>query len=184
MKNKIKPWTELKSESVYSARVFELRKKLMRSSDGTIEDDFYYIKSNDWVQVIPITEDNKVVMVEQYRHGVDLVTLELPGGLVDPGEDPMETAKRELTEETAYVADELIQIGWSHPNPAIQTNSSFCYLAKNVKPCGKQNFDLHEEIHLHLVPLEKIPELIKQGKISHAIMLCAFYFLENWEREN
>lgn len=176
MKN-IKPWIKLNSESVYKARVFELKKKLMRSPCGGMEDDFYYIKSNDWVQIIPITKDNQVIMVEQYRHGIDEITLELPGGLVDPGEDPKETAKRELEEETGHIANDLIEIGWSHPNPAIQTNKSFCYLAKDVCPSGEQNFDEHEDIHLHFIDLDEIESLINENKITHAVMLCAFYFL-------
>jgi 8-oxo-dGTP pyrophosphatase MutT (NUDIX family) len=141
-----------------------------------MEHDFYIIESRDWVNVIPLTEDDRVVMVRQYRHGSKEVTLEIPGGLLDPGDTPEKAAARELLEETGYEAKEYVEIGRYTPNPAIFTNRCYTFMARNVKKIGNPMPDQTEDLEVVLIPLAEVQELIRKGEIDHAIVIAAFFF--------
>jgi 8-oxo-dGTP pyrophosphatase MutT (NUDIX family) len=134
------------------------------------------IETQDWVNIIPITADHRVVMVRQYRHGSREVTLEIPGGLVDVGETPESAAARELLEETGYQAEGVVKIGVSNPNPAIFNNRCYTFVARNVTKVRDPMPDQTEDIEVVLIPLMEIPELIRKGKIDHAIVISAFYW--------
>jgi 8-oxo-dGTP pyrophosphatase MutT (NUDIX family) len=114
-------------------------------------------------------------MVRQYRHGTRSITLEIPGGLVEHMDTPEETAIKELREETGYKASEMIPLGSVHPNPAIQNNQCYTFLAKNVFLAGEQQQDEKEDIEVLLRPLSEIPRLIREGEITHSLVLAAFY---------
>ena len=159
-------------------RVFDLHAQRMRSPDGNYEDDYFYIRTADWVNIIPITVDEQVVLVRQYRHGINEFSLETPGGMVDAGEkDPSLTAARELAEETGYVPKKVEHLGTLRPNPAMLTNQCHVYLATGVELSGKQNLEISEDITVHLVPLREIPEMIVRGEIVHSIVAAAFFLL-------
>jgi len=138
--------------------------------------EFHVIESRDWINVIPITSDERVVMVRQYRHGSREIALEIPGGIVDPGETPQGAAARELLEETGYQSEDWSQIGEVNPNPAIFRNRCFTFLARKVKKIADPKPDQAEDIETILVHLADIPDLIRQGKIDHAIVVAAFHF--------
>jgi 8-oxo-dGTP pyrophosphatase MutT (NUDIX family) len=123
-------------------------------------------------------------MVRQYRHGSRAVTLEIPGGLVDSGDTPEKAAARELLEETGYQAEELTKIGAANPNPAIFNNCCYTFMARNITKVRDPMPDQTEEIEVVLIPLVDIPELIRQGKIDHTIVISAFYwyFLQGQNR--
>jgi 8-oxo-dGTP pyrophosphatase MutT (NUDIX family) len=144
-----------------------------------MEHDFHIIESEEWVNIIPLTPDDRVVMVRQYRHGSRAVTLEIPGGLADPGDTPEEAAVRELLEETGYHADRWTKIGVANPNPAIFNNRCYTFLAQDIQKVSDLIPDQTEDIEVVHVPLVDIPELIRTGKIDHAIVISAFtwYFL-------
>ena len=129
----------------------------------------YVFEFDSWANVVALTKNNEVVLVKQYRHGVQEVLLELPGGVVDDGENPLEGAKRELMEETGYSAGNIIEVGRIFPNPAIQQNTLYCYLATDVELTGEQHLDDAEEIEVHLVPLDELIEMVRQGKFLHAL---------------
>lgn len=135
----------------------------------------YVFEFDAWANVVAITKNNEVVLVKQYRHGVQEVLLELPGGVVDDGENPLEGAKRELMEETGYSAGTIIEVGRLYPNPAIQQNTLYCYLATDVELTGEQHLDDAEEIEVQLVPLEELIEMTRQGKFLHALNVAVLF---------
>ncbi len=172
----IKPWQHIRSQSVQSFRVFSIRTDTAVSPRTGVEPDFYVIESQDWVNIIPLTADHRVVMIKQYRHGSREVTLEIPGGLVDSGDTPEGAAVRELLEETGYHAKEVAKIGVSNPNPAIFNNRCHTFVARDVMKGSEPMPDQTEDIEVVLIPLTDIPELIRKGKIDHAIVISAFYW--------
>jgi ADP-ribose pyrophosphatase len=170
-----KPWKIVSTHTDRSYRVFDLRKDRAVSPRTKEEYDFFVLESNPWVNVIPLTDDHQVVLVRQYRHGIRDVTLEIPGGLVDDGDTPEQAAWRELSEETGFGAEEMIPLGFVHPNPAIQNNKCFTFFAKNALQVGEQKQDGGEDIEIVLRPLSEIPGLIRDGAISHSLVIVAFY---------
>ena len=179
MSEERKNWTKLDDRLLQKTRVFDLRVQRMRSPDESYEDDFFYIQTLDWVNVIPITPEGDVIFVEQYRHGINERTLETPGGLVDPGSTPRQTAEKELAEETGYSSPRLTLLGTIHPNPAMLTNQCHIFLAENAERTHVQELEPAEDIILHSFPLVKIPHMIASGAISHAVVVAAFFFVRN-----
>ena len=172
----IKPWPCIRSQTGQSYRVFSIRTDTTLSPRTGMEHDFYIIESGNWVNVIPLTSDHQVVMIRQYRHGSREITLEIPGGLVDPGDTPEEAAARELLEETGYQAKTLEEIGVVSPNPAIFNNRCYTFLAQRIEKVGHPRFDQTEDIEVVLIPLADIPNLILEGEIDHAMVITAFYW--------
>lgn len=128
-----------------------------------------------WANVLALTKDRRAVLIRQYRHGVQEVLWEIPGGVVEDGEDPLEGVKRELLEETGYVASEFIQVGMLYPNPALQTNTMYSFLALNAEKVSGQNLDGGEDIEVHLVPLDDLVPMIKRGEILHALDVAVLF---------
>lgn len=174
----IKPWPCIRSQPGQSTRVFSIRIDTTLSPRTGTEHDFFIIESGDWVNVIPLTSDHQVVMIRQYRHGSREITLEIPGGLVDPGDTPREAAARELLEETGYQAKTLGEIGVVNPNPAIFNNRCYTFLAQHVERVGNPRFDQTEDIEVVLIPLADIPKLVLEGEIDHAMVIAAFYWYD------
>lgn len=170
----VKPWKRLSSHPLYDCRVFKVRADQFCSPRTGHAHDFYVLECGDWVNVIPLTDEGEVVLVRQHRFGIDALTLEIPGGLIDPGEGPMEAGRRELQEETGYVPREMQLLGVIHPNPAIQANRAHTFLALGCKPVADQRTDDTEEIEVVTVPLDQIDDLLRGGQISHALVATAF----------
>jgi 8-oxo-dGTP pyrophosphatase MutT (NUDIX family) len=135
----------------------------------------FVLEFDAWANVVALTKNNEVVLVRQYRHGVQEISLELPGGVVDAGEDPLEGAKRELLEESGYGGGTIVETGRIYPNPAIQHNTLFCYLATGVEWVGGQHLDESEEIEVELVPLKDVIELVRQGRFRHALNVAVLF---------
>ncbi|MFC1884347.1 NUDIX hydrolase [Thermodesulfobacteriota bacterium] len=170
-----KPWKIISSHRDKSCRVFNLRTDRAVSPRTGLDHDFFVLESSAWVNVIPLTGENQVVLVRQYRHGIRDVTLEIPGGLVEEEDSPEEAARRELLEETGYDAGKIEPLGFVHPNPAIQNNMCYTFLATDVFRCGQQQQDDKEDIEVLLLPVNQIPGIIKEGGITHSLVLAAFY---------
>ncbi len=177
---KPKPWPLVSSRLDRSYRIFDLRMDRSVSPRTGEEHDFIVLESSPWVNVIALTDREEVVLIRQYRHGIQAVTLEIPGGLVEDGDGPLAAAKRELLEETGYRSEEWIDLGYVHPNPAIQDNRCYTFLALEAKPAGAQSLDDKEDIAVILKPLTDIPSLIQEGGITHSLVICAFwrFFME------
>lgn len=175
----LKPWVRLGLSKVYETRVFDVLRQKSRSPRTGREHDFFVLEACDWVNVIPVTSAGEVVLIRQYRHGIEDFTLEIPGGMIDDTDDsPQVAAGREMLEETGYGSDDIVSLGSIHPNPAIQANHCHTFLARGAEKRGTPQFDGTEETEVILEPLSRIPELIRTGRISHALVVVAFHWLE------
>jgi len=171
----IKNWDLIDSKIDRDYRIFRINAETSLSPRTNRTGQFYVIDTNDWVNIIPITEDGYVVMIKQYRHGSKNITLEIPGGLVDD-ESPEKAALRELLEETGYQGDGVTYLGATNPNPAIFNNLCHTFLVKNVKKVSDINLDDNEDIEVVLKPLSEVSRLIADGSINHALVIIAFHF--------
>ena len=170
------PWEVLSSGELGDYYIFRLRKDVRVSPRTGRPLNFYVLESPDWVNVIPITPEGDIILVRQFRHGTNQSSLEIPGGMVDPGEDPVAAARRELAEETGYIADELIPLGVISPNPAFMNNRLYTYLATNVRPTGRQDLGEGEDITIERIRATDVPAYIADGRIDHALVIAGFYF--------
>lgn len=172
----IKNWDIVESKRLNSYKIFSTRMDIGRSPVTGKEHDFYVIEAPTWVNVVAISADDEILLIKQYRHGIRSVTFEIPGGMVDPGESPLDAAKRELLEETGYFSNDWELIGHVHPNPAIQDNICYTYLARNVERVGEPKPDGTEDIATFLTLTSEMIELVSNGEITHALVISALYW--------
>ncbi|NMB74855.1 MAG: NUDIX hydrolase [Myxococcales bacterium] len=177
MPTSLQLWQRLSEKEQYRARIFSVWKGRFRSPHDQRERDYDLVRAPHWINVIPLTREGKVVLIRQYRPGTHEICVEVPGGMVDPGEEPLEAARRELTEETGYRAERIEPLGVVAPNPAFQNNLTYSYLAQNAYPAESQHPDEDEHIETFEAPLADIPEMIRKGEIRHALVVCAFAHL-------
>lgn len=173
-------WKKVKSEVVTENKIFTLRKNYYLSPKDKQVYPFFLLDTLDWVNIIPLTSDNEVIMVKQFRHGNEQITLEIPGGMTDVrDENPQNAALRELVEETGYTGSEVIKLGECSPNPAIFNNLLHVFLLKNAIKKYSQDLESTEDIEIVKVNINDIPGLIRSGKINHSLVITAFYFYFN-----
>jgi ADP-ribose pyrophosphatase len=171
-------WHVIKSEIIYRCRIFSVRRDQSRSQGSGLTHDFHVLETSDWVNVVPLTGDRNVVMVRQFRHGIRELTLEVPAGLIDASDaTPADAARRELREETGYAAGRLVPLGIVHPNPAIMNNRCHMFVAYDSELQGEPQWDATEELAVEVVPLDRLPELIRRGAVSNALTVVAFHLL-------
>jgi ADP-ribose pyrophosphatase len=178
----IRPWQIEQSEEIVDCRVFKVRKDVTVNPRTGVAHDMYVLEQPHWVNVIPLTPDEQVILVRQWRHGSQTVELETPGGLMDKDELPEQCARRELLEETGYEAADLVHLGAVRPNPAIQNNTQHYLLATGCRKVAEPKLDRAEDITVRLVPLADIPRMIESGEITHGIVIGGFYWLHLYRK--
>jgi 8-oxo-dGTP pyrophosphatase MutT (NUDIX family) len=169
-------WPLLAEEAVLATPVFEVRRHWFRSPKDGRDKPFTILGCPDWVQVLALTPDRRVLLVRQFRHGTRRVSLELPGGVIEPGQTPEEAGRRELREETGYAADNFRQLAAFRPNPAIQNNTAYVFAAENARLSGPTEFDENEDLDLVLIPVAELRDLVLAGTVDHVIMAASILF--------
>jgi len=181
----VDPWHAGPRQELADTRILTLHSQQFTSAtDPGRSGDFALIDTRDFMNVLAITPDNHVVMVEQFRFGSGTVTLEPPAGIVEPGEDPMVTCARELAEETGYASEREVEpMGSVYTNPAIMNNRCWFGVIRDAEPIAERHLDEHEEIAVRLVPVMELERLIDDGLIDHALSVaCIERFLRREAR--
>jgi len=175
----IEPWKKIGSRRLGDFRIFSVRGDTKISPRTNKEHEFFVIESVNWVNVVAVTSDQQLVMVEQYRHGSDTVELEVPGGMIDARDaSPDASGERELREETGYAGKGARIIGSVWANPAIMSNTCYTALVEDCRCVHPLEWDHCEELITRLVPVAEIPGLIASGKIRHPLVIVALYHFE------
>ncbi|MGE8381797.1 MAG: NUDIX hydrolase, partial [Sphingobacterium sp.] len=148
-------WKRLSSEYICKEPWATLRRDTCELPDGRINDHYYVLEYPDWVNMVGITAQNELLVIRQYRHGAGIISLEIPAGTTEPGENPRDTAVREMLEETGYRFDKIEEIASLYANPATSGNITYTYLMTGGQKVQEQDLDEHEEIDVFLIPLEE-----------------------------
>ncbi|MPZ32981.1 MAG: NUDIX domain-containing protein [Rhodospirillales bacterium] len=173
-----RPWKVLQSTYAVADQWLRLRSDVVLSPDGRTLPPCPVIEHPDWVDVIALTADLNIVLVDQYRHSVGSVRTEFPAGTVDDGEEPLAAIQRELLEETGYASDEWHLLGTAPVYPALQTNRISSFLALNARPIGGQALDEGEVIHAYELPFTQFIDQVESGAIElPALQLAGLWWL-------
>lgn len=176
-------WEKIDRTILSTNRIFDVAAYKYLSPDKTFTHDFYILETKDWVNIIPITSNNEIILVNQFRHGSNCFSLELPGGIVDfTGEGKfLQAAKAELRQETGYTTEQWEYLGKVSGNPALFNNWCEFYIAHNVSKTEELELDREEFLNTEIYPIKQIPELILQNKIIHPMMVAALgmYFVKS-----
>lgn len=176
-----RPWELLESKEIGNYRIFRLSSETYLSPRLNRPHRFFVLLSPDWVNVVPVTWDGRVVLIRQFRPGSREVTIEVPGGMVDSRDrDPADAAVRELEEETGYLAGRIVKTGKVRPNPAILRNWCHMFLALDVRPSGTVRQDPGEDVHHFLATWQEVETMVREGKITHSLVLNTLSFARRW----
>jgi len=169
----ISAWQVLRREPVADCRVFSVKEHHSRRTRDGLESSFFVVHSPDWVNVVAVTPKQELVMVRQFRYGIEDFTWEVPGGVIDKGEEALVAGPRELAEETGFSGSTPIRLGQCRPNPAILNNTCHFVLVDNAHPLESLSWDAHEELEIRLVPLAEAWQWLREGRLSHVMTQSA-----------
>lgn len=171
-----KRWKKLGVRTLARTKIFELQSVEFQHPSRPAPREFVVINATDWVNVVALTTAHELVLVRQFRYGIDGFSLEIPGGMIDPGEDPLAAGLRELKEETGYAGGQARLLGSVHPNPAMQNNRCHFVFVEGVQLTSSLAWDENEEMEITTLPVDEVYALAYAGRISHALVLDALLF--------
>jgi 8-oxo-dGTP pyrophosphatase MutT (NUDIX family) len=166
-------WTTFRTAEEADCRVFRLTRRTSRHEGDRRESDWFVIDTDDFVNVVALTDEREVVLVRQFRHGSETFSLELPGGMVDEDEDPLAAGVRELREETGFVGKSARTFASCHPNPAIMNNRCHFVLVEGAQLASAVDWDEHEEMEVITLPIEEVYRACREGELTHSLTLAA-----------
>lgn len=169
-------WKVLESKKLFDEPWFSVRKEICEMPNGKKHSAYYILEYPDWATALALTEDGKVIMVKQYRHGIGEISTELPGGVIDKGETAADAIARELKEETGYEFESIEPIGKVAPNPATSTNYMHMFLAKGGRKVAEQKLDDTEDVEVMLCSMEELKQLLKQNKIIQSLHITTIFY--------
>ena len=169
--DKTRRWKILSSEYLTRRPWLTARKDRVELPDGRVNPEYYVVEYPDWVTVIAVTRDGKFVMERQYRHAVGMTCYELPCGVMEAGETPLEAARRELMEETGYGKGEWKELMQITPNPSSMSNFTHCFVAEGVERCGNPHLDATEELEVHLLEKDEVLTLLRENRLIQSLMI-------------
>lgn len=176
-------WKKLGTRLVARTRIFDVESADFQHPAHAAPRDFFLVRPPDWVNVVALTPDNQLVFVRQFRFGTNDISLEIPGGVMEAGEEPLVAAARELAEETGYVGERISLLGAVHPNPAMQTNRCHLVLVENARRTQALDWDPNEEFEILTLPVEEAYACAYRGEITHSLVLNGLLlFRPHWER--
>lgn len=168
-------WRTIGSKQLVNDRWLKLTADRCLLANGSVIEPYYVLHESDWVHIFAQEEDGRIVVVQQYRYAAGVVCVELPGGVIDEGERPLDAAKRELSEETGYSAAEWLAVGSMYANPARQTNLVHIFVARELSRSGEQQLDHSEDIEFRVVRIDEVYEMIDKNQFSQALHIASFY---------
>ena len=169
-------WQKLASKYLVREKWATLRVDTCKLQNGSIKDDYYVLEYPNWVNAVALTKENKIILVRQYRFAADIISLEIPGGVIDDGEEPETAIVRELQEETGYSFESCELIATLYPNPATSTNKTFTYLLKGGIKSHAQHLDEHEILNVEEYTIEEVKQLLKDNMIDQALHVAGLYY--------
>ncbi len=176
-------WQRLGSRPVLTTRIFTVDSVDFQHPEQPVPRDFFVINPPDWVNVVALTPERELLLVRQFRFGINDFSLEIPGGVIDPGEDPVAAGLRELREETGGAGVRARLLGHVHPNPAMQSNRCHLVLVEEVRRSQALDWDRDEEFEILTLPVDEVYRLAYSGGITHAMVLDALLlFFPLWEK--
>ncbi|MCZ4225600.1 NUDIX hydrolase [Pedobacter rhodius] len=172
----IEKWRRLASKYLVREKWATLRVDEVELPGGIIKDDYYVLEYPNWVNAIALTEEGKIIMVRQYRHAADIVSLEVPGGVIDGYEEPEFAIKRELLEETGYSFKTCKLVAELYPNPATANNVTYTYVLTGGTKTHEQHLDDHEILNVEEYTIDEVKQFIKDNKIAQALHVAALHY--------
>lgn len=168
-------WKLISSKYVYKDNWCVVRADKCELPDKKIVEPYYVFEFPNWANVVVVTEDEKILLVKQYRHALGAVTIELPGGIIEKNETPEQAVIRETREETGYEIKEIEFLYDVSPNPATNSNRAYFFLAKNAKPTTTTTFDFSEDLDILTLSKNEIKKLLIEHQMDHGVQLAALY---------